>query len=595
MIETISGGPAITFPFYEPFAEADFSGDRWYSNSGAEVSSAGIAPPSTPNALRLDGDSDELVSRLIDISGQSGAILTYYYQAGGSGSVPGVGDELIFQYKNTYGEWATISTQEGDGTAMTSFEYVNVALPLDAVHEGFQLCILSSGGAAGTDDWFVDDIRIDYAPDISVNPTAVSATVSPNSSESANLVISNAGPGGLTYNLQVIQDMRGDYAFDLPADADMEPAKRDYPPEALIYDAAKGAACSFHGDAVTRDMGGPDDYGYIWIDSDEGVGGGTEFDWVDVSTVGTDVKADLADDNYGGPYAIGFDFPFYGASYSELYISSNGIIGFDTTTMKSRIPTPLPTSSTPNDIIAWYWKDLNPLDSDDSANVHVYVSSDGSGCVIQFVDYPEYLANAGDVVNAEVILRDDGTIKLQYLSFGTGFDAEAGAVGIENASGTDGLEVVYKAEYLHDNLAVTFAKPYEWLSIDHAGGTVDPGMADTVLCMMSSGELEEGDYGANIYVHSNDPDPEKNPLTIPVQMHVGSGPEWICGDINNNGIGPDIEDLIYLVGYMFQEGAEPPIMEAADADGSGGNIDVQDLVDLVSYMFQNGPEVTCGY
>ncbi|MFH1687127.1 MAG: M28 family peptidase, partial [bacterium] len=39
---------------------------------------------------------------------------------------------------------------------------------------------------------------------------------------------------------------------------------------------------------------------------------------------------------------------------------------------------------------------------------------------------------------------------------------------------------------------------------------------------------------------------------------------WLCADINGNGVGPDIEDLVYLVSYMFQGGPEPPVMAATD-------------------------------
>ncbi len=62
-----------------------------------------------------------------------------------------------------------------------------------------------------------------------------------------------------------------------------------------------------------------------------------------------------------------------------------------------------------------------------------------------------------------------------------------------------------------------------------------------------------------------------------------------CADINNDGTGPDITDLVYLVDYMFQGGPEPPIMCQCDIDGNGVGPDIADLVHLVDYMFQGGP------
>ena len=74
-------------------------------------------------------------------------------------------------------------------------------------------------------------------------------------------------------------------------------------------------------------------------------------------------------------------------------------------------------------------------------------------------------------------------------------------------------------------------------------------------------------------------------------MTGGSGCCIHRGDIDHNGAAvPDIADLVYLVTYMFQGGAEPPCMEEADIDGNGSGPDIADLVYLVSFMFQGGPE-----
>jgi hypothetical protein len=60
-------------------------------------------------------------------------------------------------------------------------------------------------------------------------------------------------------------------------------------------------------------------------------------------------------------------------------------------------------------------------------------------------------------------------------------------------------------------------------------------------------------------------------------------------DIDDNGSGPDVADLVYLVTYMFQTGPPPPCNDEADVNGNGSGPDVADLVHLVTYMFQAGP------
>ncbi|MFH1687728.1 MAG: hypothetical protein ABIE70_09430 [bacterium] len=68
----------------------------------------------------------------------------------------------------------------------------------------------------------------------------------------------------------------------------------------------------------------------------------------------------------------------------------------------------------------------------------------------------------------------------------------------------------------------------------------------------------------------------------------------IRGDINNDGHGPDIADLVYLVNYMFNGGPSPceclpGYYCEADINGNGVGPDIVDLVYLVNYMFNGGP------
>lgn len=47
----------------------------------------------------------------------------------------------------------------------------------------------------------------------------------------------------------------------------------------------------------------------------------------EIAGVGTNIIG-LQDDNFSGPIPIGFNFTFYGTSYSQLYVGSNGVITF---------------------------------------------------------------------------------------------------------------------------------------------------------------------------------------------------------------------------------------------------------------------------
>jgi PKD repeat protein len=66
----------------------------------------------------------------------------------------------------------------------------------------------------------------------------------------------------------------------------------------------------------------------------------------------------------------------------------------------------------------------------------------------------------------------------------------------------------------------------------------------------------------------------------------------ICGDINNNGFGPNVVDLTYLVQYLFAGGPPPPVLALANVNGQP-NINVTDLTYLVQYLFNGGAPLQC--
>ncbi len=586
---TISAGAPGGFPWYEPFPFDTLVTFRWLINTGAVVSTAALSPPSAPYSFNFDGGGDTAVSQLIDLSGVSDVTLSYYYERGGSSEPPDAGDDLWVEYKNNVGVWVLVNQHLGADPVMSTFEQVTYALPADAYYNGFQVRFYSAG-TSGSDNWFIDDIRIDYPPDIAVEPISYNLALLQGDSTDVELIINNTGLGGLNYSLAAIPVVNKNNRFtELLASGEVEPARRKYPDGFHDYDDIKGSDDPRVGFSVDKNAGGPDTYGYYWMDSDES--GGPVFNWVDVSATGTDIVGDLSDDNYGGPYPIGFNFPYYDTVYSQMYIGSNGIIGFASDSMDSRFKTNIPSQAGPENILAWLWDDLNPVDGN-NPGAHVYVDTSGGRCVIQFVNYPEYGAAAGDVVNAEVILEADGTILFQYLSIASGFDIANCAVGMENADGTDGLEVAYLTSYLKDSLAIRFTPPYRWLTLGQEAGSLAGGEADTIGLTITAVDIDTGLYQANIVITNNDPD--ENPVTVPVSLTVTGQPQYICGDVNNNGVGPDVEDLTYLVAYLFQNGPPPPVLEAADMDGSGGGPLVDDLTYFVAYLFQNGPPPICG-
>ena len=79
---------------------------------------------------------------------------------------------------------------------------------------------------------------------------------------------------------------------------------------------------------VSADSGGPDVYGYTWVDS-KFPNPGVTYSWIDGVGGGTDLL--LTDDGCSqNRIAFGFAFRFYGIIYSDGYVCANGFVAFNT-------------------------------------------------------------------------------------------------------------------------------------------------------------------------------------------------------------------------------------------------------------------------
>ncbi|MCX6829302.1 MAG: thrombospondin type 3 repeat-containing protein [candidate division Zixibacteria bacterium] len=73
---------------------------------------------------------------------------------------------------------------------------------------------------------------------------------------------------------------------------------------------------------------------------------------------------------------------------------------------------------------------------------------------------------------------------------------------------------------------------------------------------------------------------------------IGDAFEFICGDINNNGL-VNIQDITYLINYLYKGGPAPvPVWQAADVNHSG-NLNIQDITYLINYLYKGGLAPIC--
>ena len=109
---------------------------------------------------------------------------------------------------------------------------------------------------------------------------------------------------------------------------------------------------------VNADITGPDEWGYIWIDSNAPAPTVT-YNWVEIKTTGVD--SGIVGDNNWGNVPMNFNFEFYGNTYTSIYISTNGYLDFGTDHWDSSNDN-IPNTNNPNNYIAPFWDDLESGD-----------------------------------------------------------------------------------------------------------------------------------------------------------------------------------------------------------------------------------------
>ncbi len=262
-------------------------------------------------------------------------------------------------------------------------------------------------------------------------------------------------------------------------------------------------------------QGGPDAFGYRWIDSDEA--GGPTYSWFEINAIGT--NAGVTGDDQTVTVNLPFAFSFYGISYTSLKISSNGNIHFGAANA-SYFNQPLPYSSGPLAMIAPFWDDLYPPAG---GTVYTYHDVANNRFIVQWDNIAHY-PGTGDFYTFQVLLYANGRIVLQYedLVLGTA-GLSSCTIGLNNEAGIVGLQVVYNSAYLHSNMAIELKAAVDWLTITPpVVGTLDPGNCVTIPVSFDAGELPAGTYTGNLMIQTSDPD--EGLVVVPVEFMVGSIP-----------------------------------------------------------------------
>ncbi|MGB9724011.1 MAG: S8 family serine peptidase [Chloroflexia bacterium] len=293
------------------------------------------------------------------------------------------------------------------------------------------------------------------------------------------------------------------------------------------------------GGSGTNSSGGPDPFGYTFLDSNEP--GGPRYEWID-ATDGTPLN--LGDDDETN-VVLPFPFRFYDLTSTNLRVGNNGGLLFGLTSGDLAVTNENLGTTTAINLIVPFWDDI------DSDTGNVYVKTVGTApfrkFVVEWYNRPHY-SNIGNATFELILYETTNNIKFQYqdVVFGNAsYDYGASAtVGIRR-QGSNYLQYSYNQPVLTDLLAICFRFPGSppcdtvdapWLAEEPLGGTVLPGEGQDVVVAFDAGATAgPGTYTADLWVLHNDP--LQGTLRVPVTLTVLPGGEMgkVAGTVSGSG------------------------------------------------------------
>lgn len=159
---------------------------------------------------------------------------------------------------------------------------------------------------------------------------------------------------------------------------------------------------------------------------------------VDISASATNVS--LGDDSVSGALPIGFDFNFYGNDFSNFFISSNGFITFSSGSGNGCCSGQnIPNTSTPNNLIAFAWEDLDPGNGGQPAINVVRFSTEGSApnrvLIMEFFNV-DHFPSGGGVTSQVHLYEGSNVIEIHTTSQPAGGNHTQ---GVENENGSEAV------------------------------------------------------------------------------------------------------------------------------------------------------------
>jgi hypothetical protein len=173
--------------------------------------------------------------------------------------------------------------------------------------------------------------------------------------------------------------------------------------------------------------------------------------------LGTIVASGAHDDEFWGPLPIGFDFVFFGNTYNEFFVSSNGLVTFGIGSAQFT-NFEIPHQNGTENLIAPFWDDLN-IDATGDIMYQTIGTAPNRKTIIQFSNMTVYHTEILLGTIQVILYEGSNNIQIQYRSIvdlesdrASGISA---TVGVENIDGIVGVQCSYNtAGYIYSGRSI---------------------------------------------------------------------------------------------------------------------------------------------
>ena len=175
--------------------------------------------------------------------------------------------------------------------------------------------------------------------------------------------------------------------------------------------------------------------------------------------LGTIAKDGYVNNAFYGPFSIGCNFTFYGNSYNQFYVSSNGLVTFGAGSSDAT-EDPIPSPVIPNNFIAAFWDDL-VIDPSGNILFTTIGASPNRKCIIQFKNMGFYPSPVFFGTFSVVLYETTNKIQIQYRLIVDNSSprprGSSATIGIENSDGTAGVQYSYhQMDMISSGKAISF-------------------------------------------------------------------------------------------------------------------------------------------